>query len=34
MQDLGYQTPAYFARIFKDRYGMTPTQYRKARQGP
>lgn len=27
--DLGYQSPKYFARCFKDRFGMTPTQYRK-----
>lgn len=27
--DLGYQSPKYFARCFKDRYGITPTQYRK-----
>lgn len=26
---LGYMTPAYFAKIFKGRYGVTPSQYRK-----
>lgn len=27
--DLGFQSPKYFASCFKERYGMTPTQYRK-----
>ena len=26
---LGYQTPSYFSRIFKEFYGMTPGRYRK-----
>lgn len=25
----GYYTPAYFTKLFKNRFGMTPTQYRK-----
>lgn len=28
-QSLGYLTPAYFTRLFKEKYGMTPSQYRK-----
>ncbi|MDR0782980.1 MAG: AraC family transcriptional regulator, partial [Propionibacteriaceae bacterium] len=24
----GYPDPSYFNRLFKNRYGMTPTQYR------
>lgn len=26
---LGYHTPSYFSRIFKEAYGMTPAKYRK-----
>lgn len=28
-ESLGYLTPAYFAKIFKQKYGMTPALYRK-----
>lgn len=28
-QTLGYVTPAYFSRIFKEKYGLTPALYRK-----
>ncbi len=27
--DLGFQSPKYFARCFKERFGVTPTQYRR-----
>ena len=27
--DLGYSSPAYFARIFRERYGTTPAEYRR-----
>lgn len=27
--DLGFQSPKYFARCFKERFGQTPTQYRR-----
>jgi AraC-like DNA-binding protein len=26
---LGYETPSYFTKIFKNKYGVTPSQYRK-----
>ena len=26
---LGYLTPAYFSKLFKEKYGMTPAQFRK-----
>ena len=29
---LGYFTQAYFTRLFKQKYGMTPSQYRKANE--
>ena len=28
-QELGYYSPAYFTRLFKGKYGVTPTNYRK-----
>lgn len=28
-EGLGYYTPAYFTRIFKEKFGVTPSQYRK-----
>lgn len=28
-EKLGYYTPAYFTRLFKAKYGMTPFQYQK-----
>lgn len=27
---LGYETPSYFAKCFKEVYGMSPQEYRKA----
>ncbi len=30
--ELGFQTPAYFSRVFTRRVGMSPRQYRKTRQ--
>lgn len=27
--ELGYYTPAYFTRLFKEKFGVTPSQYRK-----
>ncbi len=29
--ETGYQSPAHFARLFRRRYGMTPTAYRRER---
>lgn len=31
---LGYLTPAYFSKIFKGKYGVTPSQYRKQNHLP
>lgn len=28
-EELGYYTPAYFTRLFRAKYGVTPSQYRK-----
>lgn len=28
-KELGYYTPAYFTRLFKEKFGVTPSQYRK-----
>ena len=28
-ESLGYYVPAYFTRLFKGKYGVTPTAYRK-----
>lgn len=28
--EFGYYTPAYFTRLFKEKYGVTPSQYRKS----
>lgn len=33
-EHLGYYTPAYFTRIFKQRFGVTPSQYRKQNSRP
>jgi len=30
---VGFSDPSYFHRAFKDRFGMTPTQWRKFRDG-
>ena len=32
-QRLGYNSPQYFIRIFKEVYGITPYQYTKAKSG-
>lgn len=29
-KEFGYYTPAYFTRLFKQKFGITPSQYRKA----
>ncbi|GHV25993.1 hypothetical protein FACS18948_0660 [Clostridia bacterium] len=33
MSSLGYRTPAYFSKIFKEKYNMTPSEYRKVHYG-
>jgi len=32
--ELGFQDPAYFSRLFKKRYGISPSEYRAAPQQP
>ena len=32
-EDVGYSEPNYFCRIFKEAYGMTPSEYREKYSG-
>ena len=32
-ESLGYYTPTYFTRLFKEKFGVTPSQYRKDTAG-
>lgn len=33
MESLGYQKSQYFSKIFKEKYGVTPNEYRRAHRG-
>jgi AraC-like DNA-binding protein len=33
MSSVGYRTPAYFSKIFKGKYGITPSEYRRVHYG-